>query len=160
MTPSSCPLEVVQCMQTRANKKRGRDPPAACPARSEMDGAGGKGSAEAGSDARLADGSAAPVSSTPRTDTSSEASSSQPKSATAASTGPAELGPGSIVANRYRIDRIVGDGSMGRVWAGEHLSVGLPVAIKALAPAASQTPEIVARFKREAQLLGRIRSDS
>jgi serine/threonine-protein kinase len=48
---------------------------------------------------------------------------------------------------------------MGEVWAGENLAVGYKVAIKTMLEAASMDPEVVARFKREAFLLGRIRSD-
>ncbi|MFO0755745.1 MAG: serine/threonine-protein kinase [Byssovorax sp.] len=70
-----------------------------------------------------------------------------------------ELNPGALVAGRYRVDRKVGSGGMGEVWAGEHVVIGLPVALKTLLPAAACDRQIVARFKREAHLLGRIRSD-
>ena len=48
---------------------------------------------------------------------------------------------------------------MGEVWAGEHLAIGMKVAIKTLLAAAAYDREVVARFRREANLLGRIRSD-
>ncbi|MEJ7735369.1 MAG: serine/threonine-protein kinase, partial [Polyangiaceae bacterium] len=70
-----------------------------------------------------------------------------------------DLSPGHVVAGRYRADRRVGSGGMGEVWAGEHLAIGVKVAIKALLPAAKVSHEVVARFKREAFLLGRIRSE-
>jgi serine/threonine-protein kinase len=70
-----------------------------------------------------------------------------------------DLSPGQVVAGRYRADRRVGSGGMGEVWAGEHLAIGVKVAIKALLPAAKVSHEVVARFKREAFLLGRIRSE-
>jgi len=69
------------------------------------------------------------------------------------------LSPGAVIAGRYRVDRCVGTGGMGEVWAGEHLAVGVKVAIKTLLPAAKVSHEVVARFRREAYLLGRIRSD-
>ncbi len=69
------------------------------------------------------------------------------------------FGPGSIVAGRYHADRLVGTGGMGEVWAGEHVTVGNKVALKRLLPAAAQHHEVVTRFRREAVLLGRIRSD-
>lgn len=50
-------------------------------------------------------------------------------------------------------------GGMGEVWQGEHLSIGCPVAMKTLLPAAAINHEVVARFKREAYFLGRLRSD-
>jgi serine/threonine-protein kinase len=70
-----------------------------------------------------------------------------------------ELSPGSVIAGRYRVDQRVGAGGMGEVWAGEHLSIGVKVAVKTLLPAAKVSHEVVARFKREAFLLGRIRSE-
>jgi eukaryotic-like serine/threonine-protein kinase len=70
-----------------------------------------------------------------------------------------ELTPGAVIAGRYRVDYKVGAGGMGEVWAGEHSAVGTKVAIKALLLGAALNPEIVARFKREAYILGRIRSD-
>jgi eukaryotic-like serine/threonine-protein kinase len=70
-----------------------------------------------------------------------------------------DLTPGSVIAGRYRADRRVGAGGMGEVWAGEHLAIGVKVAIKTLLPAAKVSHEVVARFKREAFLLGRIRSE-
>jgi serine/threonine-protein kinase len=70
-----------------------------------------------------------------------------------------ELTPGAIVARRYRVDRKIGAGGMGEVWAGEHVAVGVRVALKTLLPAAAFDPQIVARFRREATLLGRLHSD-
>lgn len=70
-----------------------------------------------------------------------------------------DLVPGSIIGGRYRIDNRVGAGGMGEVWQGEHLAIGMRVAIKTLLAAAAYDQEVVARFRREANLLGRIRSD-
>lgn len=63
------------------------------------------------------------------------------------------------MAGRYRAERRVGSGGMGEVWVAEHAAVGLKVALKTLLPATSCDHEVVARFKREAYLLGKIRSD-
>ncbi len=70
-----------------------------------------------------------------------------------------ELRPGAMIAGRYRIDRKIGSGGMGEVWAGEHVNIGVRVALKTLLPAAALDRQLVARFRREAQLLGRMRSD-
>jgi serine/threonine-protein kinase len=70
-----------------------------------------------------------------------------------------DLSPGAVIAGRYRVDKRVGAGGMGEVWSGEHVAIGVKVAIKTLLPAAKVSHEVVARFKREAYLLGRIRSD-
>lgn len=70
-----------------------------------------------------------------------------------------DLSPGAVIAGRYRVERKVGAGGMGEVWAGEHRLVGSRVAIKTLLAAAALNHEVVARFKREAYILGKIRSD-
>ena len=70
-----------------------------------------------------------------------------------------ELRPGVLIAGRFRVERKVGSGGMGEVWSGEQTALGVRVALKTLLPAAACDPQIVARFKREAFLLGRIRSD-
>ena len=66
---------------------------------------------------------------------------------------------GSVIGGRYRLDREIGSGGMGEVWAGQHLSLRMSVAVKVLLPRSLDVPEIVARFEREALLLGRLRSD-
>lgn len=70
-----------------------------------------------------------------------------------------QLTPGSVIAGRYRVDRRVGAGGMGEVWEGEHLGLGTRVAIKTLLEGDENNPELIARFRREAKLLGRVRSD-
>jgi serine/threonine-protein kinase len=70
-----------------------------------------------------------------------------------------DLTPGAVIAGRYRVERKVGSGGMGEVWAGEHVTIGVKVALKKLLPAAAVDHQVVARFKREAYLLGRIRSE-
>jgi serine/threonine-protein kinase len=70
-----------------------------------------------------------------------------------------DLTPGAVIAGRYKVERKVGAGGMGEVWVGEHRTVGSKVAVKTLLSAAALNHEVVARFKREAYILGRIRSD-
>lgn len=70
-----------------------------------------------------------------------------------------DLTPGAVIAGRYSVERKVGSGGMGEVWAGENRSVGSRVALKTLLSASACNHEVVARFKREAYILGRIRSD-
>jgi serine/threonine-protein kinase len=48
---------------------------------------------------------------------------------------------------------------MGEVWSAEHVTLHRKVAVKVLLSHARQVPEIVARFKREALLLARTRSE-
>jgi serine/threonine-protein kinase len=73
--------------------------------------------------------------------------------------GGAEIQKGSVIAGRYRADTRVGAGGMGAVYSGEHLAVGVKVALKQLLVAAAENHEVVARFRREAVFLGKIRSD-
>jgi serine/threonine protein kinase len=66
-----------------------------------------------------------------------------------------ELVPGDVVGDRYRLEQKVGSGGMGEVWAAVHVTIQTRAAVKVLLPAALQVPDIVARFEREAVLLGR-----
>lgn len=63
---------------------------------------------------------------------------------------------GQIVAEKYRVERLLGRGGMGAVFEGTHLLVGRRVAIKVLLPEASAAPEGGARFERELRAGGRI----
>jgi serine/threonine protein kinase len=65
----------------------------------------------------------------------------------------------SLIAGRYRVERKIGAGGMGEVWLGTLESIGLRVALKRLLPDAAANPEIAPRFRREAALLARIKSD-
>ncbi len=53
---------------------------------------------------------------------------------------------------RYRVDRLLGSGGMGAVYAGVQLDLGRPVAIKVLRPELSMDASIAQRFKREAEI--------
>jgi serine/threonine-protein kinase len=66
---------------------------------------------------------------------------------------------GSIVANKYVIERILGEGGMGVVVAAHHTQLRQRVAIKFLLPAVVKHPESVARFVREARASVRIQSE-
>jgi serine/threonine protein kinase len=68
-----------------------------------------------------------------------------------------DVRPGAIIGGKYRVERRLGQGGVGEVWAGEDTE-GTKVAIKTLLPAASAHRELVTRFKREADFLARIRS--
>ena len=70
-----------------------------------------------------------------------------------------QLSPGTVIAGRYRLERKVGTGGMGEVWLGEHTGVGVRVAVKTLLAEPGEDPEVVTRFKREAYVLARVRSD-
>jgi serine/threonine-protein kinase len=65
---------------------------------------------------------------------------------------------GTVVAG-YRLERRLGQGGMSEVWAGVDPARQRTAALKVLLPQARANAEIVARFRREAELLGRIDSD-
>jgi len=57
---------------------------------------------------------------------------------------------GMVLQDRYRISRKLGEGGMGAVYEGEHILIKRRVAIKCLHAHYASSPEIVARFHREA----------
>jgi len=57
---------------------------------------------------------------------------------------------GQIIADRYRLVRMLGEGAMGAVFLAEHVHMRKRFALKLLLPEAMASPEIVARFEREA----------
>lgn len=59
---------------------------------------------------------------------------------------------GSIIQNKYRIEELLGNGSIGQVFRGRHLALKKQVAIKVLRPENAHRPDVVARFEREAQV--------
>jgi serine/threonine-protein kinase len=69
------------------------------------------------------------------------------------------LSPGSIVGERFRVLHKLASGGMGEVWAGEHRDLKFRVALKVLKEEVLGNDEVVARFSREALLLGQVTSD-
>jgi len=68
-----------------------------------------------------------------------------------------ELVPGTVFANRYRIDQIIGRGGMGVVYKAVDAQLDETVAIKTLpGDVMSRSPEDLERFKREIRLARKI----
>ncbi len=63
---------------------------------------------------------------------------------------------GQTIADRYRVDRLIGIGGMGAVFRGHHLGLKRDVAIKVLHPDLTRDQQISARFDREAHSASRL----
>ncbi len=63
---------------------------------------------------------------------------------------------GKLLADRYRLFSLLGEGGMGRVYLGEHVLMRKRVAVKILHRELTQVPEVVARFEREAMAAANI----
>src|SRR5262245_31110636 len=61
------------------------------------------------------------------------------------------IGPGELLAGKYRIGRMLGEGGMGVVFAATHLTLEEPRAIKLLRPEIATNAEAAQRFLREAR---------
>ncbi len=68
-----------------------------------------------------------------------------------------KLVPGAIVAERYRIVDLLGEGGMGRVFRAVQLNLGREVALKLLLPGAIDAVSGVERFMREAKVAASLR---
>jgi len=66
---------------------------------------------------------------------------------------------GDVLAGKYRVDRVIGDGGMCIVYAAEHLQLEDWVAVKVLRTEWVDRPEVVERFLREGKTATRIRSE-
>jgi serine/threonine-protein kinase len=67
--------------------------------------------------------------------------------------------PGQMLAEKYKVERILGSGGMGVVVAARHEQLKVLVAIKFLLPHVLSNRDAVARFAREARAAVRIKSE-
>ncbi len=63
---------------------------------------------------------------------------------------------GRVVDKRYRVTGRIGSGGMGVVYRVEHLHLGKTAAMKVLAPDSVANPEMVRRFRTEAQAVSKL----
>jgi len=66
---------------------------------------------------------------------------------------------GEILADKYRVDKVIGVGGMGVVVAATHVELDQKVALKFLLPHAAASPSHVERFLREGKAAVRLRSE-
>ena len=65
---------------------------------------------------------------------------------------------GRLLANKFRFDKLLGEGGMGWVWAAENIFVKKTVAIKLIRSEFASNPAILGRFRNEATAAGQIGS--
>jgi len=66
--------------------------------------------------------------------------------------------PGAMIGGKYRLERKIAEGGVGEVWIAVDQK-SRRVAIKRLLPDTAKDRELVARFRREAVLLGKLQSE-
>ena len=66
---------------------------------------------------------------------------------------------GDVIDGKYRLDKLIGEGGMGRVFAATHAHIGTTIAVKVLKPQPQGMAEIAKRFMREARSAGRLRNE-
>jgi serine/threonine-protein kinase len=59
---------------------------------------------------------------------------------------------GQILHDTYRLERLIGEGGMGKVYEAAHLRLKRRFAVKVLSPVVATLPEAVARFRREGEV--------
>ena len=64
---------------------------------------------------------------------------------------------GQTLDEKYRLERLLGQGGMGAVYLATHLGTERYVALKLITPQFMRNQEFVERFKREARAAGRLR---
>lgn len=72
---------------------------------------------------------------------------------------PRTIAVGTVIADRYRIDSLLGQGGMGEVYAATHITLRTSVAIKFLRGFLDEKVEARQRFVREAQVAASLESD-
>jgi serine/threonine-protein kinase len=65
---------------------------------------------------------------------------------------------GLVVAGKFRLDALIGQGGMGSVWSATHLGLGNRIAIKLVSREFVRSPDALRRFDAEAKAAARLQS--
>jgi eukaryotic-like serine/threonine-protein kinase len=65
---------------------------------------------------------------------------------------------GRVIAGKYRIDSMIGEGAMGTVWMATHVNLGQRVAVKLISPELADSESARLRFDAEAKAAAALRS--
>jgi len=68
------------------------------------------------------------------------------------------IAAGRVLADKFKLVRLIGKGGMGSVWAAEHLGLRSEVAVKVINPHIARSEQALGRFVREAQAAASLRS--
>jgi len=63
---------------------------------------------------------------------------------------------GQVIADRYQVLELIGEGGMGRVYLAEHVRMGRKSAVKVMSPNLALAADAISRFNREASNASRI----
>jgi eukaryotic-like serine/threonine-protein kinase len=69
------------------------------------------------------------------------------------------IAPGQVIGERYLVGQVLGEGGMGLVFAGTHLLLGTPVAVKLIHSELKDSPEAVQRFLNEARTTAALKGE-
>lgn len=75
------------------------------------------------------------------------------------SLAPEAYAVGQVLAGKYRVERLIGEGAMGLVLAATHLGLDEIVAIKFMRAEIQRLPGTLSRFAKEAKIAARIRNE-
>ncbi len=70
------------------------------------------------------------------------------------------LPPERLVAGKYELGRMLGEGGMGAVYEAEHTGLGTRVAVKLLSERFANDPKSLTRFRREARAAAAVRHEN